>query len=276
MIETMSEAKAKCGIVGLGAMGFQMARHMKNRGFDVAGCDVSPQARERAIQEGIRVLEGPAAVGAHASIVIVMVATDAQVEEVVLRSGMLDKLAPGSVICIASSTSPRTAQDLEAVCAPRQIGMLDTPVALGQKAADNGTLTVFCGGEEAAFAKAKPVLSAFGAHVIHTGPSGTGQFTKTANNLLLWACMAANYEVLSFAKQFGMDVPRLIGALQHSSGANNSLSRWGESTGKWAEKDLDVALDLAQDIKVPLPLSALVDQLMKTIDREKMRALLVR
>src|SRR5438093_608195 len=81
------------------------------------------------------------------------------------------------------------------------IGLLDTPVVLGQEAADNGTLTVFCGGDAAAFAKAKPVLSAFGAHVMHVGPSGTGQLTKTANNMLLWACMVANYEVLSFAKK---------------------------------------------------------------------------
>jgi 3-hydroxyisobutyrate dehydrogenase-like beta-hydroxyacid dehydrogenase len=69
-------------------------------------------------------------------------------------------------------------------------------------------------------------------------------------------------------------VPTLIKALEHSSGANNSLSRWGQSTGKWAEKDMDVALDLAQGAKVPLPLNGLVDQLMKTMNRDRMRSLL--
>jgi 3-hydroxyisobutyrate dehydrogenase-like beta-hydroxyacid dehydrogenase len=92
--------------------------------------------------------------------------------------------------------------------------------------------------------------------------------------MLLWACMAANYEVLSFAKKMGADIPKLIDALRYSSGANWSLDRWGRGTGKWAEKDMDVALDLAQDAKAPVPLSALVDQLMKGLNQEKMKALL--
>ena len=69
-------------------------------------------------------------------------------------------------------------------------------------------------------------------------------------------------------------MPKLIAALEHSSGANWSLARWGQSTGKWAEKDMDVALELAQEAKVPVPLAALVDQLMKGMNQDKMKALL--
>ena len=86
--------------------------------------------------------------------------------------------------------------------------------------------------------------------------------------------MVANFESLAFAKQLGMDIPRLIAALGHGSGANWSLSRWGKSTGKWAEKDMDVALELAQDAKVPMPLAGLVDQLVKHLNQERMKALL--
>jgi 3-hydroxyisobutyrate dehydrogenase-like beta-hydroxyacid dehydrogenase len=189
-------------------------------------------------------------------------------------SGLLDTLKPGAVICIASSCSPETARMLETVCAAKGVGLLDTPVVLGQEAADNGTLTIFCGGDAAAFATAQPALSAFGRNVLHVGACGMGQLTKTCNNMLLWACMSANYEVLNFAKSMGADIPKLIAALQHSSGANWSLSRWGKSTGKWAEKDMDVALELAQDAKVPMPLTALVDQLMKGMNQEKMKALM--
>jgi 3-hydroxyisobutyrate dehydrogenase-like beta-hydroxyacid dehydrogenase len=121
---------------------------------------------------------------------------------------------------------------------------------------------------------AEPVLKTFGRHVIHLGPIGTGQIAKMANNMLLWACISANYEVLTLAKKLGADLPRLIKALEHSSGANASLARWGESTGKWAEKDLDVALELAQEAKTAVPLAALVDQLMKGMNQEKMMALL--
>jgi 3-hydroxyisobutyrate dehydrogenase-like beta-hydroxyacid dehydrogenase len=262
------------GVIGLGAMGYQMARHMVNKGFAVAGYDVAPEANARAKGAGVSIVSSPAELGLRAEIVIVMVATDEQVEDVILRSGLLDKLAKGAVICVSSSTSPETARELEAICNARGLGLLDTPVVLGQPAADAGTLTVFCGGKADAFEKAKPVLAAFGANVMHVGASGMGQLTKTANNMLLWACMSANYEVLSLAKKLGADVPKLVAALRHSSGANWSLEKWGESTGKWAEKDMDVALELAQDAKMAVPLSALVDQLMKGMNQEKMRALL--
>jgi 3-hydroxyisobutyrate dehydrogenase len=262
------------GIIGLGAMGYQMARHMVNKGFAVAGYDVLPDAMAKAKDAGVTIVSSPAEVGTKAEVVIVMVATDDQVEDVIVRSGLLDKLVKGAVICVSSSTSPETAKELEATCAKRGIGLLDTPVVLGQPAADAGTLTVFCGGKAEAFDKAKPVLSAFGANVMHVGASGMGQLTKTANNMLLWACMSANYEVLSLAKKLGADVPKLVAALQHSSGANWSLERWGQSTGKWAEKDMDVALELAQDAKMAIPLAALVDQLMKGMNQEKMKALL--
>jgi 3-hydroxyisobutyrate dehydrogenase-like beta-hydroxyacid dehydrogenase len=94
------------------------------------------------------------------------------------------------------------------------------------------------------------------------------------NNMLLWAAMVANFESLTLAKSLGMDIPRLVAALNAGSGANWSLSRWGKSTGKWAEKDMDTALELAQAAKVPVPLGGLVDQLVKSINQDRMKALL--
>lgn len=264
----------KAGVIGLGAMGFQMARHMVNRGFEVTGFDVASGPVARAADAGVKIAGNAAEVGAKSDAVIVMVATDKQVKDVILHSGLLEKMSAGAVVCVSSSTSPETARELEAACDKYRIGFLDTPVVLGQEAADNGTLTVFCGGRAEAFEKAQPVLSAFGANVMHVGDCGMGQLTKTANNMLLWACMAANYEVLSMMKKMGADIPKLVAALQHSSGANWSLARWGRSTGKWAEKDMDVALELAQHANVAMPLSALVDQLMKGMNQDKMKALL--
>ena len=105
-------------------------------------------------------------------------------------------------------------------------------------------------------------------------PTVAAPAAKTINNVLLWTCMSANFEALTLAKKLGADIPRLVAALGHGSGANWSLSRWGKSTGKWAEKDMDVALELAQDARVPMPLAGLVDQLMKPINQDKMKALL--
>lgn len=262
------------GVIGLGAMGYQMARHLKEKDFSITGYDVSADAVKKSTDIGITVGSDIAAVGSRSDVVIVMVQTDKQVVDVIGPGGLLASMTPGSVICIASSIAPETCRELERQAAERNIGVLDTPVVLGQEAADNGTLTVFVGGEEKWLDKARPVLSAFGRNILHIGPSGTGQIAKTANNMLLWACICANYEALSLARALGADVPTLVAALSHSSGANWSLSRWGKSTGKWAEKDLDVALDLAQSAKLPLPLNGLVDQLMKTMNREKMQSLL--
>jgi 3-hydroxyisobutyrate dehydrogenase-like beta-hydroxyacid dehydrogenase len=187
---------------------------------------------------------------------------------------LLPDLVRGSVICIASSVAPDTCRAIATRAAERDIDVLDTPVVLGQEAANEGRLTIYVGGSDRGFARAQPVLAAFGAKVLHLGPSGTGQIAKTINNLLLWSCMSANFEAMTLARALGADIPRLIEALGHGSGANWSLSRWGKSTGKWAEKDMDVALDLAQDAKVPMPLAGLVDQLVKAINQDKMKALL--
>jgi len=264
----------RVGVIGLGAMGLQFARHLAGKGFAVAGFDVDPNAMERAGSHGVQSCLAPAQVGQHAEVVIVMVATDAQVEAVIAGSGLLDRLPAGAVICIASSSDPDTCRRMASAAAAKKIGVIDCPVVLGQQAANDGTVTSYVGGEAQHVIRARPVLAAYSAQVLHLGPVGSGQIAKTINNLLLWSCMAANFEALTLAKKLGADLPRLIDALGHGSGANWSLSRWGKSTGKWSEKDMDVALELAQQAKAPMPLAGLVDQLMKEINQERMRALL--
>ena len=264
----------RAGVIGLGAMGLQMARHMVSKGFEVAGFDVDIDAMSRAVGHGVKTCLSPAQVGQHAEVVVVMVADDSQVDQVIAQSGLLDRLGRGAVVCIASSCAPETCRRMEEIAAPKGIGVLDCPVVLGQEAANNGTVTTYVGGAAQSLERARPVLAAFSGHVLHLGPVGMGQIAKTINNVLLWACMSANFEALTLAKELGADIPRLVAALGHGSGANWSLSRWGKSTGKWSEKDMDVALELAQDAKVPMPLGGLVDQLMKRINQDKMKALL--
>jgi 3-hydroxyisobutyrate dehydrogenase-like beta-hydroxyacid dehydrogenase len=262
------------GVIGLGAMGHQMARHMRTNGYAVTGYDISAEAAAKSAETGVTIVSNVAEVGRSSDVVFVIVQTDKQVEDVIYSGGLLDALKPGSVICIASSVDPGTCRSIAEEAAKKGVDVLDTPLILGQEAANNGTLTIFVGGDEAVVGKVRPVLQTFGEHITRIGTIGHGQVAKTANNMLLWACICANFEALSLAKELGVDVPTLIKALEHSSGANNSLSRWGQSTGKWAEKDMDVALDLAQGAKVPMPLNGLVDQLMKTMNRDRMRSLL--
>jgi 3-hydroxyisobutyrate dehydrogenase len=271
----MTEANiSRIAVIGLGAMGLQMARHAVAKGLAVNGYDIDPAAAARARQHGVAICGSAAEAAEGAEVAVVMVQTEEQVEDVIARSGLLERLKAGAVICIASSIAPETCRRMAVLAEARDVGVLDTPVVLGQEAANNGTLTIYVGGDDRRLARARPVLDAFGRRVLHLGPVGAGQIAKTINNLLLWACMSANMEALTLAKRLDVDVPRLVEALGHGSGANWSLSRWGKSTGKWAEKDMDVALELAQSVRVPMPLAGLVDQLMKGIDQPKMKALL--
>jgi 3-hydroxyisobutyrate dehydrogenase len=151
-------AAKRAGAVGLGAMGLQMARHMVAKGFDVAGYDIDVDAMRRASELGVKTCLSPAQVGEHAEVVVVMVATDRQVEEVIAQSGLLDRLNRGSVICIASSCAPETCRRMEEVAAARGIGVLDCPVVLGQEAANNGAVTCYVGGEERWLDRARPLL----------------------------------------------------------------------------------------------------------------------
>jgi len=270
----MSDTVKRTGVIGLGAMGLPIARHMALKGFEVAGYDISADAAKRAASHGVSICGSPSEVGKRAEVVMVMVANDDQIHDVIERSGLLDTLARGSVICICSSCSPETCRDLAKLAAPKGIGIVDVPLVLGQEAMDNGQVVAYVGGDDASVAKARPAIAAFSKEVLHVGDLGAGQITKSINNMLLWACMCANFECLTFAKKLGVDIPKLIEALGHGSGANWSLSRWGKSTGKWAEKDMDVALELAQDAKMPMPLAGLVDQLVKHLNQERMKALM--
>src|ERR1700692_1066319 len=107
----------RTGMIGLGAMGLQFARHMTRTGFDVIGFDINADAVRRAENDGIKHRNSAAEIGKHAEVVVVMVATDQQVESVVEGSGLIDALAPGSVICIASSVAPETCPRLAALVA---------------------------------------------------------------------------------------------------------------------------------------------------------------
>src|SRR5215212_7961152 len=128
------ERVTRTGMIGLGAMGNPMARHMATKGFTVSGFDVADDLNTKASKQGIKIGASPAEVGREAEVVVIMVATDQQVMDVVLKEGLLDNLKPGSVICIASSVSPKTCRHLEAAAAEKNVGVLDTPVVLGQQA----------------------------------------------------------------------------------------------------------------------------------------------
>jgi 3-hydroxyisobutyrate dehydrogenase-like beta-hydroxyacid dehydrogenase len=122
-----------------------------------------------------------------------------------------------------------------------------------RKAADEGTLLSFVGGEAAVVERLKPVLSAYSADIVHTGPVGTAQVAKAANNMIMWSCLIANHEALALAQRYGMDPERLREALLMSSADNSVLRKWRENTMAWAEDDMEIVQAMAAAKGMGLP-----------------------
>ena len=270
----MDQTVKRTGMIGLGAMGLQFARHMQRKGFDVAGYDINADAVRHAENDGIRHRGSAAEIGKHAEVVVVMVATDEQVESVVEGSGLIDALAPGAVICIAARWRRKLAGASPRSRRPRVSACWIRPSCSARKPPTTAPARSMSAARSAGFCARARCCKLLAATSCISAMSTSGQIAKMINNMLLWATMVANFESLTLAKQLGMDIPKLAAALGHGSGANWSLSRWGKSTGKWAEKDMDTALELAQAAKVAVPLGGLVDQLVNGINQEKMKALL--
>jgi 3-hydroxyisobutyrate dehydrogenase len=182
----------------------------------------------------------------------------------------------GSVIAIAATNHPQTMRELGAACAARGVGFIDAPVVYGLQGAIAGDLGTLCGGAVEHVERARPALESYSRFVRHVGPLGAGQLAKTCNNMLHWAACCANYEALLLAKRYGIDAQCMREILLDCPGSNVTLERWDTTRFTWHEKDLDVALDLAQTARLPLPLFGHVDQLVKTLGPGKVEALLHR
>jgi 3-hydroxyisobutyrate dehydrogenase-like beta-hydroxyacid dehydrogenase len=254
-------------------MGAAMAGHADRAGLDVTVFDTDADALAQATTGGIKPAAALDAIATTADVVVVMVASDAQSRTVVhalLEAGQRE----GSVIAIAATNHPRTMIDLGATCAARGIGFVDAPVCYGLKGAIDGDLVSLCGGTAEDIATVHPVLMSYSRSVEHLGPLGSGQLGKTCNNMMHWAACVANYEVLSLAKSCGIDAQAMRETLLKCPARNTTLERWDTTRFTWHEKDMDVALDLSQQAGLSLPLFGAVDQLVKRLGPDQVKALL--
>jgi 3-hydroxyisobutyrate dehydrogenase len=262
----------KVAFVGVGVMGLAMAGHCADKGHVVSAYDMDPERLRLAGELGIRTTDTLEELARDAEIFIVVVATDDQAREV---TGVLAAHAPaGALVAVAATNHPHTMQELAAVCAGRDLRFIDAPVVYGATGAKEGTLLSLCGGSEADVELARPVLMAYSRSVLHVGPVGAGQLAKTCNNLLHWVHCVANYETLLLAKRFGIDAQRMREVLLECPGSNGTLRRWDTTKFTWQEKDMDVTMDLAQMAGLVLPLAGQVDQLIKPLRAEDVKALL--
>jgi 3-hydroxyisobutyrate dehydrogenase len=265
----------RVGFVGIGNMGWPMAKRVLGGGFALTVFDVDRARVARfAAETGSAGAESGAALAGAADIVITMLPTGAVVRDALLGAGGIARsLARGAIVVDMSSSDPNGTRELGRPLAELGIALVDAPVSGGVRGAEAGTLAIMIGGEdEAAVARVRPVLETMGAKVFRTGPLGSGHAMKALNNYVAAAAFAATSEALLVGKRFGLEPGVMVEVLNASSGRSfhtdvvfpdhvvGGKFATGFALGLMA-KDVGIAADLAREIGVESPLCRLTNEL---------------
>ncbi len=265
---------AKVAWIGLGVMGFPMAGHLRQKG----GHDITIYNRTAAKTEAwtskygnTEIAATPREAAAVADFIFSCVGNDDDLRAVTVgENGAFNTMRPGTVFVDHSTASATVARELAANANQNGFAFIDAPISGGQSGAENGILTVMCGGDENAFIKVEPMIACYARKVSLIGPSGAGQLTKMVNQIAIAGLLQSLSEALHFARCAGLDTPTVIDTI--SKGAAQSWqmdNRWQTmSEGKfdfgfavdWMRKDLKICLEEAQRNGASLPVAQLVDQ----------------
>jgi 3-hydroxyisobutyrate dehydrogenase-like beta-hydroxyacid dehydrogenase len=265
---------AKVAFIGLGVMGYPMAGHLRQRGgHDITVYNrTTARAQKWTAEHGGTSAPTPKAAAAGADFVFTCVGNDDDLRSVVLgEAGALAGMKAGAILIDNTTASANVAREIAAAAAAaRGAGFLDAPVSGGQAGAENGQLTVMVGGDEATFARARPVIDTYAKMVGLMGPVGAGQLTKMVNQICIAGVVEGLSEGIHFAKRAGLDVEKVIGVIAKGAAQSWQMENRYKTmdAGKfdfgfavdWMRKDLGIALAEARDNGARLPVAALVDQ----------------
>jgi len=272
----------RVGFIGLGKMGTPMAHRLLAAGYRVIAHDVRTEAVAEACNAGAASGDSPAAVAARADVVITMLPDARAVERVVYGArGLGEAMGAGQVLLEMTSSRPSTTRRVAADLRPKGVHVLDCPVSGGVRGAAEGTLCVMAGGPAEVVEACRPILERFG-EVVHVGDAaGDGDTAKTINNLLSATTIWSVVEALTLGVKAGLPPDRLFAAVNRSTGRSytteTKVSRYflprrfdaGFTVGQYV-KDLDICLDLADELGVPMLLGSLVRQAWTVAAREGM------
>jgi len=255
------------GLIGLGRMGSAMAQHILRAGYRLVVHDLNPGASDAIVAAGGVKCDSARAVAEQADMVLVVVGFGSEVRAVVHGAeGVWAGARPGSLLAVASTVEPGLMHELGREGESRGVGVIDTPLIRGEEAAREGKLLVLTGGDDHWLERADPVLKCFAEDVIRMGGLGSGQVGKALNNYLLWACTCANHEMFRLAEGYGLDGEAVRQALLLGSGANWSLAQWRRPRNMpWAEKDMTIVLDIADQLRVSLPVAGVIREAVKGV-----------
>lgn len=266
----------RVGFIGLGIMGKPMARHLLEAGHVLTVHNRSRAAVEELVAQGAAEANSPAEVARASEVVFTCLPNSPDVELVALGpQGIVQGLQPGAIYVDMSTISPVVTKRVAAAIAARGATMLDAPVSGGQIGAENATLSIMVGGEEAAFQKVLPLLQAMGRNIVYIGASGAGQVAKAANQIVVGLTHEAIAEALVLAAKAGVDPARVVQAISGGAARCWALEnraprviRRDFEPGFYAAyhlKDLGIALDAAADVGAVLPVTAVVRELYRSL-----------
>lgn len=270
---TTAHQGQRLAFIGLGAMGGPMASRLVTSGFTVTGYDINPAAMERLRQAGGRTATSAAEAAVDAELLITIVASAQQVEEVLFGdTGALTTLAAGSTIMVCSTVPPDYMQALGQRLHVRGFELLDAPVSGGVSGAANGALTVMASGSAAAFEACEPLLPILTAKQYRLGDvPGHGSICKVINQLLVGVHHAATVEAMALAARVGADLKAVYEVIANSSGASQvfvnrvpDLLRQDDTPSGVLDifvKDLGIVLGVGQEAHFPLPMAASAHQM---------------
>ena len=266
------------GFIGLGVMGKPMAKNLIKAGHALVVYNRSRAAVDEVAAAGATAATSPAEVAKAATVVITMLPDTPDVEHVLTGpNGVLAALQSGAIVVDMSSISPAATKRLAAAVAEKGGSMLDAPVSGGEIGAINASLSIMVGGEDAAYARVKPIFEAMGnaERIVHIGPSGAGQVCKVCNQIAIGGALAGVSEAFALAKKAGVDAARVRQALLGGFAASRVLEVHGERmlTGNYKpgfrtklyQKDLRLANEAAATNGVAMPSTAVLTQLVNAL-----------
>ena len=264
---------AKVAFVGLGVMGYPMAGHLRAKG----GHEVTvynrtgAKAEKWVAQHGGKSAPTPKQAAEGQDFVMACVGNDHDLREVMLgKDGVFSDVAKGAIVVDHTTASAEIARELHAEAKKRGFDFIDAPVSGGQAGAENGVLTVMCGGDEAPYAKAEKVIAAYARACTLMGPSGSGQLAKMVNQICIAGLVQGLAEGLHFAMKAGLDIEKLIATISKGAAQSWQMENRYKTmvAGKfdfgfavdWMRKDLNICLEEARRNGASLPISAAIDQ----------------
>jgi 2-hydroxy-3-oxopropionate reductase len=268
------------GFIGLGIMGKPMARNLMQAGYElVLNNRTREKAEELAEDGGAEVADDPSEVAEKSDVIITMLPDSPDVRDVVVgEGGVLEGIREGALLVDMSTISPVITEELAAEVGERGASMLDAPVSGGDVGAIEGTLSIMVGGSEEDFERARPLFEVMGKTVNHVGPTGAGQVTKAANQVVVALTIEAVSEALVLGSKGGVAPEKILDVLSGGLAGNKVMEVKREKflshefdpgfRSELHHKDLGIALAAGREYGVVLPVTAIVDQMLLTMKRK--------